>query len=342
MRVLNRRAFTLVELLVVIAIIGILIALLLPAVQAAREAARRSQCSNNLKQIGLALHNYHDTYKTLPPAWFRPIGVPGTGATIGSSEYCWGWCAAILPFMEQRALQESSQFGQITVHQAAGDSAIRPSLQVKVSAFRCPSDTAPDTNNWLTLNGQRLATSNYVGVHSSDHFEINGHIERGGIFGSRLEGTKFRDIKDGQSNTLMVGERQWSFQDVNGNTLIATAGHLWGVPHPHSTSWRRGYQLAVGVYRLNMKGTDQTGQIYSSQVSQRGAQGFSSDHPGGGQFCLGDGSVRFISETIQGHFDHRGVQTDANGSAATAVRRVIDTTWERLLAKADGDPVGEY
>ncbi|MBN2291632.1 MAG: DUF1559 domain-containing protein [Pirellulales bacterium] len=339
----NRRAFTLVELLVVIAIIGILIALLLPAVQAAREAARRSQCTNNLKQIGLALHNYHDTFKSLPPCWFRPIGVPGTGATIGSEEYCWGWTAAIMPFIEQDALQEASQFGKITIHQAAGTATILPILQTPVSAFRCPSDNAPETNNWLTLNSQRLATSNYVGIMNSDHLtEFDGHIERGGMFGSRSRGTNFRDVKDGLTNTFMVGERQWSFLDINGNTLIATASHLWGVPAPHGTDWRRGYQLAGGVYRMNMKGTDQTGQIYSSQVSQRASQGVSSEHPGGAQFCLGDGSVRFVSETIQGYFDNRGVQTDSTGNAGTTQRRVIDTTWERLYAMADGDPVGEY
>jgi prepilin-type processing-associated H-X9-DG protein len=332
-----------VELLVVIAIIGILVALLLPAVQAAREAARRSQCNNNLKQIGLALHNYHDTYKSLPPAWIPQAGMPGSG-----NGYAWGWGTAILPFMEQASLPDQIQYGKITIHQAASTPAIRTFMQLPLASYRCPSDTAPATNNWLTMASQRLTTSNYVGAHNSDHFFSSGgtraadHIERGGCFHSQ-GGVKFRDILDGTSNTWAVGERKWVFEDINGNKLISAAAHAFGaVVEPHGHTWRRGYQLAVGVYRMNMDGTDQAGQIYSGQVSQRGAQGFSSVHPGGAQFCLADGSVRFVAETIDGHFDHRGVQTDANGSAAAGARAVVDTIWERCISRQDGDPVGEY
>ncbi len=345
MKIRNRRAFTLVELLVVIAIIGILIALLLPAVQAAREAARRSQCSNNLKQIGLALHNYHDSYKMFPLGWLPQTGMPG-----GGSGYAWGWGTSILPFVEQSALQDQIQYGKITIYAAASDATIRTYMQVPISAYRCPSDTAPDTNNWLSMASQRLTTSNYVGAHNSDHFySANGtraaeHVERGGCFNSE-EGVRFRDIKDGTSNTWAVGERKWSFMDASGNVLISCSAHAFGsVIEPHSHTWRRGYQMAVGVYRMNLDGTDQTGQIYSTNVSMRGAQGFSSEHPGGAQFCLADGSVRFVAETIDGYFDNRGVQTNSSGSAATGTggREVIDTTWERCLAKADGQPTGDY
>jgi prepilin-type processing-associated H-X9-DG protein len=332
-----------VELLVVIAIIGILVALLLPAVQAAREAARRAQCNNNLKQIGIALHNYHDTYKMFPPGWIPQAGMPGSG-----SGYAWGWGTSILPFMELQSLPEQIQAGQITIHQAASTPAIRAIMQIPIAPYRCPSDTGPPTNNWLSMASQRLATSNYVGAHNSDHFFSSGgtraadHIDRGGCFHSQ-GGVRFRDIKDGTSNTWAVGERKWVFEDVNGNKLISAAAHAFGaVVEPHSHTWRRGYQLAVGVYRMNLDGTDQTGQIYAGQVSQRGAQGFSSMHPGGAQFCLADGSVRFVAETIDGHFDNRGVQTDASGSAAAAARQVIDTTWERCLSRHDGDPVGDY
>lgn len=330
----KRRGFTLVELLVVIAIIGILIALLLPAVQAAREAARRSQCSNNLKQIGLALHNYHDTYKTLPPGWLTPDGMGG------DSRYSWGWSASILDFMEQGALQDACGYGEINIHSAAANSTLLAVLQTPIASYRCPSDVAPATNNWLAIRSQRMTTSNYVGAHDSDYWHKNGRSEQGGIFYEN-EGTSFRDIKDGTSNTAMVGERKWSFQDVNGDTLISAAAHAFGNVPGHADDWRWGYQVALGVYSMNLHGTDQSGKIYSGEVSMRGANAFSSEHPGGAQFCLADGSVRFISETIDGHFNNQGVQTDPNGDRTRALREVVDTTWERLIAKADGDPLGE-
>lgn len=330
-----RRAFTLVELLVVIAIIGILIALLLPAVQAAREAARRSQCTNNLKQIGLALHNYHDTFKTLPPGWLTPVGMGG------DSRYSWGWAASILDFIEQGALQDASRYGKVNIHSAAADPTLLAVLQTPISSYRCPSDNAPATNNWLAIRSQRMTTSNYVGTHNSDYWDKDGDAAQGGIFIENI-GTKFRDIKDGLSNTLMVGERKWSFPDVNGDILISAAAHAWGNVPGHADDWRWGYQVALGVYKIDLHGTDQAGKIYSSQVSMRGANAFSSEHPGGVNFCLADGSVRFISETIDGHFNNQGVQTDANGDRTRALREVVDTTWERLIAKADAQPIGEF
>jgi prepilin-type N-terminal cleavage/methylation domain-containing protein len=345
MRTYRRRAFTLVELLVVIAIIGILVALLLPAIQAAREAARRTECGNKLKQIGVALHNYHDTYNELPTGWISQQGMPGSG-----SGYAWGWGTSILPFIEQASLPEQIGYGMQTIHQSASNPATRALMQVPIDAYRCPSDVAPDNNNWLSMASQALATSNYVGAHNSDHFFSSGgtraaeHVQRGGMFNSQ-RGVKLRDVLDGTSNTWMVGERKWQFVDINGDVLISAAAHAFGsVTEPHSHTWRRGYQMAVGVYKMNLDGTNQAGQIYSGQVSQRGAQGFSSVHPGGAQFCLADASVRFVSESIDGHFDGRGVQTNAAGSAATGAggREVIDTTWERCIAKKDGQTVGDY
>lgn len=341
----RRRAFTLVELLVVIAIIGILVALLLPAIQAAREAARRSECGNKLKQLGVALHNYHDTYNLFPPGWISQAGMPGGGAG-----YAWGWGTSILPFMEMQALPEQIRYGQITIHSAAGNAAIRAEMQIPIPAYRCPSDTGPATNNWLSMNSQRLATSNYVGAHNSDHFYSSGgtraadHIQRGGMFHSQ-GGVRLADVLDGTSNTWMVGERKWQFYDNNGKALISAAAHAFGsVIEPHGHTWRRGYQMAVGVYKMNLDGTNQAGQIYSNDVSMRGAQGFSSNHPGGAQFVLADASVRFVAETIDGHFDNRGVQTNAAGSAATGAtgREVIDTTWERCIAKKDGQTIDSY
>jgi hypothetical protein len=250
--------------------------------------------------------------------------------------------------MEEASLPEQIRYGQITIHQAASTPAIRQLMQIPIDSYRCPSDVAPPTNNWLTMASQRLATSNYVGAHNSDHFNSSGgtraadHVQRGGMFHSQ-GGVKLSSVLDGTSNTWMVGERKWQFYDNRGEALISAAAHAFGsVTEPHGHSWRRGYQMAVGVYKMNLDGTNQSGQIYGGVVSQRGAQGFSSNHPGGAQFVLADASVRFVSEDIDGYFDNRGVQTNAGGSAAAAGRRVIDTTWERCIARKDGQPVGDY
>ena len=333
-RTLRRRtAFTLVELLVVIAIIGVLVGLLLPAVQSAREAARRMSCSNNLKQIGLALHNYHDSNRSFAPGWIIPKS--------GDTRYAWGWSASIMPFMELENIQEAARYGELNVHTAANDPALLEVLQTPIPAYRCPSDIAPATNNWLAIRSQRMATSNYVGTHNSDYWDKNGDLAQGGMF-IENKPTRMADVQDGTSNTFMVGERKWSFRDVNDNTLISGAAHAWGNVPGHGSDWRWGYQVALGVYRMDLSGTDQSGKIYSGEVSMRGANAFSSSHPGGAQFCFVDGSVRFVSESVGGNFNDQGVQTDSSGDRSRAARSVVDTVWERLIAKSDGQPVGEF
>ncbi len=206
----RRVAFTLVELLVVIAIIGILVGLLLPAVQQAREAARRMQCSNNLKQIGLALHNYHDTYNKFPQGFTR--------------FHSWGWAVRVLPFMEQRNLfdrlaTDSGNWGPIN---NATNPVLLATLQTKLSGFRCPSDTGPDINDKRTLGGRQVSMSNYIGVNGSLLFQHLGQWYdaestpgnpatyvggNGALFMDSKIG--LRDITDGTSNTLLVGERDY-------------------------------------------------------------------------------------------------------------------------------------
>src|SRR4051812_7987577 len=175
---IRRSAFTLVELLVVIAIIAILIALLVPAVQKTREAASRSQCQNNLKQIGLAVHSYYDAYKSFPPAFSR---APSTN---------WGWGVWILPYIEQNSL-----FNTLDPRNTAVS--LMASTQQKIATYTCPSDISGDLNTYFSNYGK----SNYV---------VNEQICDGG------SAYKIKQITDGTSTTILIGERDMTNQ-VGGN-----------------------------------------------------------------------------------------------------------------------------
>jgi prepilin-type N-terminal cleavage/methylation domain-containing protein/prepilin-type processing-associated H-X9-DG protein len=310
-RTVRQRGFTLVELLVVIAIIGILVALLLPAVQAAREAARRSSCTNNLKQIGLALHNYHDTFGSFPPGY-----VDG-----GTSEH-WGWGALVLPFVEQSALHGTLNPGPRTLTTALSSNLAI--MQTKIGVYRCPSDTAPDRNDQRQINSQSLSTSNYVGSNSSDYpSDIRGTPSGSNVYRAdgvfyRNSGIRFADITDGSSNTIAVGERAWQVKGSGGANVNHYAGVVFGQAGSIGTSATANIYditpvLAGTVREINSKATDYGQHTYSSR------------HPGGAQFALCDGSVRFISETINFNTDN-----------------AINTTLERLISIDDGQVVGEY
>ena len=324
--------FTLVELLVVIAIIGILIALLLPAVQAAREAARRSQCSNNLKQIGIAFQNYHDTHKEFPPSW---------AGTVNDTPF-WGWGALILPFMEQQTTYDALNVGQTpfaTVLTTPPAAALSP-----ISSYRCPSDVAPENNVARDDAGlpTPLATSNYVASHSSWSGRVNfrfGVAERRqrGLCVENL-GTPISDVLDGTSNVIAAGERRWQFNWRNpnngnsGNTQ-AQAALILGVRRANN-NLRRGDQVGHGRVRLNFD---------YHQDRARSRQGFSSQHPGGAQFVFADGSVHFLSETIDfgpdGDGNQWGDDWDLPGSDAAADEDPMTSVYSQLLAIGDGNPV---
>lgn len=329
-----RAAFTLVELLVVIAIIGILVALLLPAIQAAREAARRTQCVNNLKQLGLAMHNYHDTYQKFS------MGLISTTRTGGlGNAGRWGWSAYMLPYVEQGALYRECRIqGDInwwTYGQAVGNGTVRSMMRQAQPAYRCPSDIGPATNTWRTKDdnstpavARDVALSNYIAVNSSDQLRPNfgsplatNPQGADGMF-ARNDCCRMADVIDGTSNTLMLGERAWAVRRPNGNLGYGHAACVFGANDDVGAN-DRGLADVLGCvqFRINHN----TGSNWPDD--NNGAnRSFSSLHPGGAIFCLADGSVRFIQDTIE---------WDDDDDPRTSLL-------ERLAAKDDGGEVGKY
>lgn len=273
------RGFTLIELLVVIAIIAILIALLLPAVQQAREAARRSSCKNNFKQVGLALHNYHDTFTAFP------IGAGISGGCSGySGSHLFSWGVRILPYLDQANIYNNLNFSGSTPFVPANFSST--TCLTPVQPFLCPSNPQPDTivNKAGAFAGalpNGMPRTDMAGVADSISWKCNsGAGVRPTSVGNGLlyaiSRVKMRDIIDGASNTLMVGEITGSLSQsgLNGNSFT-------------------GYDVFDTSNGLNSIDTVPGGGTFAFRP-----QGFSSYHVGGCHFVLGDGSVRFISENI--------------------------------------------
>jgi len=277
----NRSGFTLIELLVVIAIIAILIALLLPAVQQAREAARRTQCKNNMKQLGLALHNYHDSHRSFPSGW---IGVQSGMPNI-EGESGLGWGTMILPYLEQSNLYQS-----LVVELPMDDPLNRLALRTYIPAYSCPSDPKPETFIIQDRNSTDLdlAVSNYMGVFGTVELHdcenapgtapvlSSGQCVSDGIF-FHNSAVKMRDLVDGTSNTLMVGERT-TFTESDGSKFYGT----WAGALP---------EIEEAAARIVGKAEEPPNQGDHPED-------FGSSHVGGANFTLGDGSVHFISENI--------------------------------------------
>jgi len=352
MRRRRLRGFTLIELLVVIAIIAVLIALLLPAVQQAREAARRTQCRNNLKQFGIALHSYHDTYNHFPPGWVQYT--QAGSAANGTSHWAWG--TYLLPFVDQAPLYNLLQVGNSSLGMrqalAIGGTTIPNALagmQAAQNAFRCPSDTGPQTNSQMgfATNGTPttapfVALSNYVGVHhapvatnlifvtnaqplgTSINKNANGF---NGILGQNSSiGT--RDITDGTSNTFAIGERAW-LVPRSGGTFSASAATVFGILSPNQTnSFTVGpvYALGIGCSPINGTNTAANSPVGTPPQCQA-RTGFSSVHTGGAQFLLCDGSVRFVTQNI---------------NFATNTNITAQGVYQRLMARNDGRPMTDY
>ena len=347
MSVKRPTGFTLVELLVVIAIIGILIALILPAVQAAREAARRAKCSNNLRQLILACNNYHDTFKTFPPGYLTK---PRQARAKLDTAF-WSWGALLLPFIEQRNLATTLDVGDawLVKGPAGANASALPRFQKMMNrprpVFRCPSSVAPDSNTERQLHSQPgcaltdprcltpTAVSNYVGANSSFIINRNGGqtIQQGLFVEDR--GRAFRNITDGASHVIAFGERRWQVNLQDSRTIeILGAANIFGVrrlgPGPGYPSL--GDALADPVTKINR---DLVTRAAGYPVGSTNKTGFSSRHPGGAMFAFADGNVRLISPTIQGDYDNFGL-LDPSGD--------VDSAIEYLMAIADGNSVPEF
>ncbi|MHC2068046.1 DUF1559 family PulG-like putative transporter [Bremerella sp. T1] len=307
---MRRRGFTLVELLVVIAIIGVLIALLLPAVQQAREAARRMSCSNNLKQIGLALHNYHDTHGTFPPSSIA--GRWNTGAHGPTAWVC------LLPYIEQGAFWDqirttSNDFSMTFWLGSTGSGPLRNLVKdIEVQGYSCPSSALPRF-------GTAGPSGDQVQVHKTDYILIAGsdnHISTdfaaynsssvsdGGVF-RNFVGTSFRDITDGTSNTICVSEQ-------SGFTVDGTNKTFDGRGHPVS-GWYMGAKIIarpdgtddswgtddrcwnITTVRQGI-GTNIIGGNWAKPLACNTP--IQSAHPGGALAIVSDASVRFLPETL--------------------------------------------
>ena len=339
-RTTGRSGFTLVELLVVIAIIGVLVGLLLPAVQAAREASRRMSCSNRLKQIGLATHNFELVHKGLP--------------MLGEAQEGGHWSAFILPFLEQDALFQRLSFGSVNwASSVAREDATLESgnpefrniaaSQTLVPPYKCPSSimqgpvfdascysppwfvsarepanylgvvTGIQPNDWKPSFGWGRPNRPFWGPNrtpTKHHSELDGMIitrppEKCRVKQGGMDGAKFRDVTDGLANTLMYGECEPDFvhsiessRQENQNT--GRKDH-WAIGGDDFDNWEgtdwseQGGSTAVRINYprpTNVRYSDASPEWAAYEVS------FGSRHPGGAQFCAGDGSVHFISESI--------------------------------------------
>ena len=307
-----KKGFTLIELLVVIAIIAVLIGLLLPAVQKVRDAAARLQCTNNLKQIGLAMMNYESTYNRFPAGYLdnmtmSPIvsslinPVPNPDPIIG-----WGWGALILPYLEQETLYKSININSINMNNtSAAAVAFRKTV---IKGFLCPSD---DTGlNTFTVSGTggnfELAKCSYAGVNGQEELADIDCAVGSGMF-LRGRGVSIAEVTDGLSNTLFVGERSSKSKPATLPGVCTWVGALPG-----------GYLDDETPALFVLGHTGEPNDPHTPNSPTPHVEDFTSKHSGGVNFLFGDGSVRFITDSIDGQ------------------------TWVKLGTRQGGEVPGDY
>jgi prepilin-type N-terminal cleavage/methylation domain-containing protein/prepilin-type processing-associated H-X9-DG protein len=281
----ERRGFTLIELLVVIAIISVLIALLLPAVQSAREAARRAQCVNNLMQLGLALQNYDSAHEVLPPGV-----VNQTGPVLDQPKgYGFGWMTQILPYCEMKNV-----YNHFNIKLGLYEPANVTSRTNLVRGFLCPSDGGPARDK------NRIASTSYVGVHHDNEAPIAAD-NHGVLFLNSA--VRYEDVTDGASMTFFVGEKLNDALDLGwASGTRASLRNTGSVPGS-----ARFAAPAAGSAKAAGDDDDEAGTAGTPAF----VGGFASRHPGGSNFAFGDGAVRFIKNSISaGVYRHLGNRAD--------------------------------
>ncbi|MCA9115747.1 MAG: DUF1559 domain-containing protein [Planctomycetaceae bacterium] len=307
-----RRGFTLIELLVVIAIIAILIALLLPAVQQAREAARRTQCRNKLKQIGLALHNYHDSILAFPPSVVNNNGFrqgTGSGCSLGSNPTEGAtWTILILPYMDDAPLYNSFNFSENFRYQldGTGSATNEPLQEQRNSNFECPSDPNSSEGlaniNYLAVQGGGDYATQLAAGNACELCCSNRKYYFNGMF-SENSSTRIRDVTDGTSNVFMVGETKYV-------SLRASSG----TGASHWQTWATGcwgdVPCMLGATAEAINGSTFR-PVQDNYNPGEATTHFGSHHEGGCHFLAADGSVHFVSENIDlATYQSLGVMAD--------------------------------
>ena len=335
----RQAGFTLIELLVVIAIIAVLIALLLPAVQQARESARRTQCKNNLKQLGLALHNFHDTYTRFPPGCagdLPPFG-DATAAGWGSS-----WKVYILPYVDQAPVYTKWQFNTNSGYTNANNLALVKGLTIP--SYSCPTSTITPFA-WNNVTKMRTSYTGTAGAYSVSGATnkapftsvaplgccngAGGFASASGLLYTNSK-ANFRDCSDGSTNTFLVHEESDYLRDANNGVIQASKDYLnssgiygWTMGAASSGTGIAGYgdgrQFNCSTVRYGINTRGLSGTATDGTNSDVGPNfPISSQHVGGAHVLMADGSVRFVSQSL--NFD----------------------TLMRLAVASDGDPVGDF